>query len=448
MKKPDIYFIGILAISIVVLVPVSFTNQGYFWDEGAYISSALALSGKENYNIFTDRYPLISYVTAFGFVLGADLVTINIIPALIAIGSVCMIYLLGSLLFDRKTGFLAALFTTFSWYFWGVAANILSDTISLLFFITCIYFFMRFFKTKSKINAVISGISLGIAFMARSQTMLAIPIIFLFITFIWILEKRDYKKNLVGLIILTFMSLVVIYLETVFTWFDFEHIPAAITLSSSPVDFDIISNITKWIPKTVYYFSFVPVILVLYYIILTVKKTDENFLLLLIGLFATTLPFVLFTNWTESRFLLLAVPFIFIMAAKSIFIIKEKYSWKIFYLVLAIALLSLVIKPSSTGIETGWDNLQRINKPNTEFIELCNIVKQNSNENETIGVTSMAHPAINIHCERKIEYADLKNPERLKNLSIIIDITENRVENITDYDLIGISGSYEIYKRN
>jgi len=105
-----------------------------------------------------------------------------------------MLYLIGTILFSQRTGFSAALLLGFSETYFFNSVNVASDTHSLFFILSGIYFFIKLREHYSSKWIILSGLFFSVAVITRYQSAAFILLPFFYV--IWEKNKRELPNFL------------------------------------------------------------------------------------------------------------------------------------------------------------------------------------------------------------------------------------------------------------
>lgn len=388
----------IFLVPALVLLPVCLSNGGLYVDEAAYLTTALALSGKTNFAFYTDRYPLLPYLLAVLFRLNPGLDPLflgNVIAYLFALGTVYASYSLAKALLGSETGKISILLMSISWYFWGVSAQVLTDVPSLFLVLLSLVLYLVAESSPQKGYAMLctvgSGVLGGLAILMRFQSVLAIFVVVAH-SFYTILRRRSVRRTLMtsvlwlGVVLVTFIS---ILRETYFT------LSSAFYNTSMGGVTPTIPNTVAWLGYTAYDFSFLPVLLAA----ATLSRLRGKQGAFAWSYLAISLVPIWIGSHIEARFILPAFPLVVILASRKVAEISRFRTKLLVLLFLGIMLFTQI---APLGTHTGWENLAKINSPpDSEFLELANWVRQYTKPTDTIYVSVYAGwPGLSYYFER------------------------------------------------
>ena len=187
----------VIIIAVFVCANLIFLNlySDVWWDSSVYLGMGKYIFSSGNSGLWEESRPLIfPLILGLGYSLNLNMVYFGrVISIIFAVLVIFITYKIGTGLFSRKTGLLAAFFTAFSPTFLFFSPNILTEIPSTLFVLLAFYCFMnnRFF---------LMGAFSGMAVMTRLFqifTLIGLYIVF----FAYFLRKTGFKKKLFYVII-------------------------------------------------------------------------------------------------------------------------------------------------------------------------------------------------------------------------------------------------------
>jgi len=145
------------------------------------------------YSMYTPGYPLL---LAAGLGLGAPWLVNPLLAAL----CILLFYALGSEVYDRRTGVLAALLGAASIWLLLMSASLMSHTSSLFFASLFLLFFFRSLRTPSAANGLLAGIGLGAMAIIRPYNAVIFGFPFLLVFVLKSLRQfRTRARNMTAL---------------------------------------------------------------------------------------------------------------------------------------------------------------------------------------------------------------------------------------------------------
>jgi len=160
------------------------------------------------YSIYPPGFPMLLVV---GLVFRAPWLINPILAAL----AVCLFFLLGTEIYSRSVGLLAALLAAISPWFLLMSSTMMSHTSSLFFNTLFLLFLFRFLRKPSPGLGLAVGTSWGMAFLIRPLNALFFSLVFLIFFAFRLMRRREkgMKKNALVFLstALTFFALLLLY---------------------------------------------------------------------------------------------------------------------------------------------------------------------------------------------------------------------------------------------
>ena len=157
---------------------------GYNSDEAVYAGQAASIAGDPNleefFPIFRAHPLLFQSVLSIGFHLGADDLFGRLVSAAVGVATICVVYILGSLLYGRKAGMLAAFFIALMPYHVVVTRQVLLDGPMVLFATLSLYLLARFATTERPAWLYAAGAAMGLTFLSKETSILFLGAIYAF----------------------------------------------------------------------------------------------------------------------------------------------------------------------------------------------------------------------------------------------------------------------------
>ena len=180
----------LLAAFLVRIWPL---ERSHWWDETVYLQhSEVFFSGRTNFNEFWLRPPMLPILIAVGYLFKHHMFTSSVIVSLLGTAGVLFTFLVGKEMFDKKTGFIGALFMAFSPFIVTSSHWIMTNIPSLTFISISLYLALKGMKKNSKLLYLLSGIFFGIAILTRFTSLIVMFIIPLYL----FLYKKPLKDML------------------------------------------------------------------------------------------------------------------------------------------------------------------------------------------------------------------------------------------------------------
>jgi len=185
MNKKIIF---ILVLSFIVRLWSLFVGHDLWWDSSVYIGMGKYIFSLGKVGLWEANRPLIwSILLGFFWKIGLDVVLFGkIMVMLSSLGSVFLVYLISKKIFDEKVAVISSLLFSFSATFIRFNNILFTGIVSGFFVLLGIYYF---FEKKH----FVSGLWLGIAFMARFFHVFFVVIIGLFYLYEFYKKKVDFR---------------------------------------------------------------------------------------------------------------------------------------------------------------------------------------------------------------------------------------------------------------
>ena len=201
MEKKDVIVVIYLLFISLYIRAFNLSNVCMYGDEWLYwlkTNKILANNFLPTADVFDYSPPFLSYIEAvIALLFEGDLSNFRMISVIFGSLTVPFLYLFGKEMYDRKTGFLSALFLCFSAYHCLYSRTIMLEALTLFFITSFLYFFWLSEKengAEKRIKyACVAGTMMGLAFDAKYISFFLIPAIPLYI--LW--TRRFQFKALV-----------------------------------------------------------------------------------------------------------------------------------------------------------------------------------------------------------------------------------------------------------
>ena len=178
----------ILSVSVLVVAAFFAAYQRVLTDESHLLRAARVVAGQGLAPFFAN-YSQIQWLgrqhpplapLAFGLamsLLGTNLFVLRLVALLLTVATVIVTYFLGAELYDRETGWLAALFLLSFPYFLRMGSAVLTDVPVTLFFTLGLYLTQRLLRRPTFPLAVAAGITIVAGLLTKYTMVLVYPII-------------------------------------------------------------------------------------------------------------------------------------------------------------------------------------------------------------------------------------------------------------------------------
>jgi hypothetical protein len=180
----------VIGIIIVVTVAVGLRvwglNQlGYNTDEAVYAGQAAAIAKdptlKEIFPIFRAHPLLFQFLLALVFNFGVSDIAGRLLAVAISLATVYLVYRVGTILYGQKPGLLAGLFLALMPYHVVVSRQVLLDGPLVFCSTLVIYFLARFAMTERPAWLYLTGVGLGLTFLAKETGIILLGAIYAFL---------------------------------------------------------------------------------------------------------------------------------------------------------------------------------------------------------------------------------------------------------------------------
>ena len=326
------FFLIILAtIAIRLYFFILTKNQPVWWDESEYLNMAKSWAFGNEYKFYDPVRPILfSLVSAVFFKISNTEFLPRIFMLILSIFSVVGVYFLGKELYNKKIGLLSAFFSSFFYLNLFFTYRLQVDMPSLTFFLFSVFFFYKYFKTKSKKSLYLASalIAIGTLFKQSTAFVLLGILIYLLIT-----EKLKFlmKKEIwiAGLIFIIIQVPYIIWGYVKFGGFIFLKASAVTAPENYFLEgFNVLKEYIKLFP-TYFPWSFLIVLIIglifMYRLFLGFdllfkednKKLKRDLYVLLL-LLVPIIMISLLISHNENRYLINTFPIVFIIASYSL----------------------------------------------------------------------------------------------------------------------------------
>lgn len=146
----------------------------HYWDETVYLQNAQVMFGlkADTYNELDYRPPLLSAIYGSGFLIWNNQMTASIIAALFGAAGVIALYFLGKLVYDKKTGIIAAILLCIAPMLAFNSWTLLPDTPSLTLLTIAAIFFVLYAKKEKQSFGFLCGVFISLTILMRFSAIL------------------------------------------------------------------------------------------------------------------------------------------------------------------------------------------------------------------------------------------------------------------------------------
>ena len=157
---------------------------GYNSDEAVYAGQAASIADdpklQEFFPVFRAHPLLFQSILSIGYHFGVNDLFGRLVSAAVGVATIGIVYMLGSLLYGRKAGILAALFVALMPYHVVVTRQVLLDGPMTLFATLTLYFLARFATTERPEWLYAAGAAMGLTFLSKETSILFLGAIYAF----------------------------------------------------------------------------------------------------------------------------------------------------------------------------------------------------------------------------------------------------------------------------
>lgn len=160
-------------------------NLGYNSDEAVYAGQAAAMAAdptlKAIFPVFRAHPLLFQFVLALSFSFGVNDLVGRLMSVALGLATICLVYWLGTLLYGRRAGLLAMLFTALMPYHVVVSRQVLLDGPMTFCATLTLYLVARFAVTRRPVWLYAAGAGLGLTFLSKETGIILLGAIYAFL---------------------------------------------------------------------------------------------------------------------------------------------------------------------------------------------------------------------------------------------------------------------------
>ncbi|MBI4146102.1 glycosyltransferase family 39 protein [Candidatus Woesearchaeota archaeon] len=323
---PSSFILVILFFALVLRLLFAFSWHEVWWDSGVYIGMGKYLfSGGEAGLWEHIRPPFVPVVLGFFWWLGLDPVLFGrLFEIVLMLGVVWLSYDLGRRWFDETVGLFAGLIVAFSPIFFFLSFHQYTEIPSAFFVLLGVWLVCKRFP-------FLSGLALGLAFLAKFPAGLFLPVVGVFL-----LDGRRWRD--IVLLGAGFSFFAVPYF--VASWWVYGSLFATLHAAQDTISRALGCNLLRYRPWWYYFYWLVFSETKLHFLALpglfmVARFWRRDRLLFVLSLFVPLLYFVQM-NCRDYRYLALFLPFVAILTAVSTMFIVRKFSRRFFVVVFVI----------------------------------------------------------------------------------------------------------------
>ncbi len=354
-RRINYYKLGVCA-AIVVFIVIQFriilNNNPAWWDESVYISMGKYIFSGGSSGLWEEiRPPLVPLIAGILWKIGINpLFFGRALVILFASGTVWLTYLIGKRVFGEKEGAIAAIMLAYTNVFFYFSVLFLSDIISLFFALCAIHIFI---SRKSPKSLFLTGAFTALSFLTRFPQAIIAAAILIAISFN---EKNTNNtaqklKNMVkkaAVYLFGFIVLVTPYLLLN------HYLYGSFTKPFFAAN-KIITQSYSWLYDFGYAFYFKELALENLFFIFSIagiayflkeKLWMEKEKMIIFITPALILAYFITLNHKEARYIIIFLPYLFIIASLGLFEIQRKikaFPYKNAFLVFLIILIAILL---------------------------------------------------------------------------------------------------------
>jgi 4-amino-4-deoxy-L-arabinose transferase-like glycosyltransferase len=347
MKKQSLLIILILAFIFTTLLLSNIFNKSLLWDENAYLANAREHLRGSNYQE-DFRFPLLEWIIAFLWLItGESLWVAKSLIIFFTLGTIFLTYLISKEYYNQNNSIVQTLFVlSFALspliLIWGF--RIYADMAMLFFIVLSFFMVLKAQYNKPLLYISVAGIGSALAFLSRFTA-----VIFLGCLVLYLIYKKDYKKTL---------FLILFFTLSISPWLIYNYLQYHNPLWDLIEQYRVVEAWTSPEPilkqiKNLFLNTGILILLALGEICRNIKNSITNKKILkeiksFISLFTiiSAVYFLFFVNMKYSRYLLMFLPFIYILAFDAYAnlqkkLMKKKIYGKILTLILVLNIIIL-----------------------------------------------------------------------------------------------------------
>ena len=212
LKKKDVFLLLVLFFVSILIRAFSLETVSTYPADVLYPLGAKALlinQWRAPEIILNQPSPFSFYLVGiFIHFFGEQIEILKTVSIISGALTVCLTYLLGKSLFNRRVGVISALFLCFCNYHILYSRVLMFDSLSLLFVFSTIYLFWRgYCEDKGEINFYLAGFMLGFGTLIKFTSLLVIPVIILFVLWTKKSIRALFERKLIILCTIAFLTM-------------------------------------------------------------------------------------------------------------------------------------------------------------------------------------------------------------------------------------------------
>jgi 4-amino-4-deoxy-L-arabinose transferase-like glycosyltransferase len=154
--------------------------------------------------------PIFPYlVTAILYLFGDNIGVLRIISIISGALTVCLVYIIGKSLFDRRAGLIAAFFLCFCNFHILYSRQVMTDSLSIFFVFSALYLFWKgYCEDRGDIYFYFAGFVLGFGTVIKYSSYVMIPVVILYVLWTKKSIKALFDRRLIILFTVAFLTII------------------------------------------------------------------------------------------------------------------------------------------------------------------------------------------------------------------------------------------------
>jgi len=162
------------------------------YDTGGFLTAQGTIT--ETYISGLNRVPFYRLILSCIYKTGGyNLYLARFIQAILGAFSSCLIYILANLMFNRRAGLISGVIASLYWPFIAFGAKFLPVNLAIFFSLLTVFTACKFLAERRMPWVFVSGVFLGLSCLSRSNILLFVPVLFLWVLLYF--RKADGAKK-------------------------------------------------------------------------------------------------------------------------------------------------------------------------------------------------------------------------------------------------------------
>ena len=182
-KNSNLILIVILLFAIVIRLKYLTINQAVWYDEAEYLNTAKYWAfGHLEYQLHFVRPPLLPFILAIFYKLGASELSFRVMILFFSIAAVLFTYLIGKEFINERIAFLSAFILSFFYVSLFYTARIMTDLPSMTIWLIAVWSFWKgYVKKESRKYIWLFGFLISVGILMRFPYGLLVIVIILYL---------------------------------------------------------------------------------------------------------------------------------------------------------------------------------------------------------------------------------------------------------------------------